>query len=151
MKKSNKVVLTAIFLSAIASASANAQTVGDTVGSPKNITDTAVSFSDSTAYASDSSRLYNTPQDAYYYPERVGFFGRVRIFFRFGYYGRHWHRYHRHEQAAPRTGTVQHGTSYGPRTGLKTAPAQHTATTSALRHQGFGSTMHNSSATSARS
>lgn len=156
MKKSNKVILTAVFFSAISSASSKAQTVQDTSGTAKNNNDSLVSYNDSTAYYNDSSSYNKQAQENYIYPSNVGFWGRIQIFFHFGYYGNYW----RNQQYAM-AGT-QNNTSYGPQhSGLRTVtpgprpttapgPRQTVATAPASqqpRKEGFGNTMRKNSST----
>jgi len=130
MKRSNQVMLSAIFLAAVASATAKAQEA------PVPATDTANKRNDSTANAVDTSLVsYNDgivenqvpPVNAIYYGPPAPNYG----FFHF-YWVSHWndyHYYHHHHHHHSRE-------SYGPRTTVNNSPR----TTTPEQHNGFRTT-----------
>ena len=146
MKKSNKVILTAIFLSAVSPTASKAQVAHDSISHPGS-NDSIVSYKDgiytNDTAASNDTTAYQAPA---YYPERTGFWWRFRVFFRFGYYGDRYYRTHS-EIYGPRTTGGPSTVGTNPTT---SHPASHAitqttgVTPNGRRKQqgGFGSTLH---------
>ncbi len=143
MKRSKKVILTALFLNAVAAAcSSNAQTVTDTSNIQKNTNDSVLNFNDASKFQNDTT-LPNVQET--YIERRHPWY--LRIFVRLGWYNYPYYSNNYSNNSRGSSVTHSNTTVFTPRSGtggqVKTT---HNASTSlAPRTKGFGNTMHSTS------
>ena len=142
MKRSNQVMLTAIFLAAVASAKAKAQEVP--VGDTARVKDSLVSSADSIVSYNDSNAVYDGPDHVYVQPAPPPTYG----FFRF-HWVTHWrnyryHHHHRHDARLASSNVPRNASPHanGFRSSRVPPIAVHTPVAANVpRTNGFGNTM----------